>query len=196
MINKTKYLYKILYDLPKVPEKFLNINIESNRENTVVQVPHYDIHNRLDKQTQNPEIKGYWSIEELEKWRDNNIGYSGRKLMCREVLVKPKSNFYLPHVDNNRQFVVLYNLVDSGGELCFWQERNMELYRDPSIDRLVSTDYSKLTLIDSVKIPPFTWYIVNSQVLHSVENLTGPRKTIQFKVKATDPIVQDNLVLL
>ena len=193
MLVKTKHLYKILYELPKVPEKYLELDIQSNRENTVLQVPNYTIQNK-GKEIQSPQIKGYWAIEELEKWRDDHIGYAGRKLMCREVLTETNSSFYLPHIDTTRQFTVLYNLIDSGGTLCFWQEEGEELYRTP--EKGICTDYSKLTLVASVKIPPFTWYIINSQILHSVEGLSGPRKNIQFKVNKTDPIVDENLILL
>jgi hypothetical protein len=192
MIVKTKHLYKILYDLPKVPEKFLNINIESTKENTVFQVPHYDIQNRPDNESKSSIVKGYWVIDELEKWKDDHIGYAGRKLMCREVIVEPQSSFYLPHVDLNRKFVALYNLIDSGGKLCFWHEDDMELYREP----FLCTNYNKLKLVDYVEIPPYTWYVVNSQVLHSVENLSGHRKNIQFKLKQTDPLVVENLIPL
>lgn len=195
MAVKTKHLYKLLPDLPKVPEKYQTMDLESDRDNDILQIPHFDILNRSDNQIVSPEIKGYYAIRELEDWRDQNIGYIGRRLMVREVLTEDNSSFYVPHIDATRQFTVLYNLIDSGGTLCFWQEEDKDLFREHYNDGLC-TNYGKLKLIDSVEIPPFTWYVINSQVFHSVENLTSKRKNIQFKALPTDDIVTQNLILI
>ena len=83
------------------------------------------------------------------------------------------------HTDKVRHFVMIYNLLSGGPEsqLCFWQEKNHPILRE---DGLARGRYHDLELIDSVDSPIDVWYIVNGQVLHSVENLTGPRINLQI----------------
>ena len=84
----------------------------------------------------------------------------------------------LPHTDTTRDFVLLYN-IDSGGSdttLCFWQEREQPLRRE----RMLAVERGPhLRLIESVKGPFDTWYLMNARVVHSVENMTGVRVNLQ-----------------
>jgi hypothetical protein len=92
-----------------------------------------------------------------------------------------------PHIDSSREYALLY-VVDPGGEnvsTAFYQESGKPIVR-PKIKPLVSlykeyvNDYSLLTEIDRVVLPTHTWVILNANILHSVENLSGPRVTYQI----------------
>jgi len=83
------------------------------------------------------------------------------------------------HTDKIRNYVLICNLTTGGpdAELCFWQEKQHSLIREEDV--LARGRYNDLILIDSVRIPPMLWYIINSRILHSVENLESPRINLQ-----------------
>lgn len=101
----------------------------------------------------------------------------------------------LPHTDVTRDFVLLYNLETGGGasELCFWQEEGHNICRERMIAIKKGPD---LRLLDRVKGPFDCWYIVNSRIIHSVENTIGLRLNLQisFDTEIPAPFYQQHLV--
>jgi hypothetical protein len=192
-IIETEFLYKILPDIPPIPEHFFNQNLATDRKHHIPQIPHFEFTNREDGNTVSPEIKGWLAPQDMEDWVNQNIGPTNRGLMYRKVVVDPKKNFYPPHVDVNRKFIMIYNFVDSGGEFCFWQQKGASVFRS-MLSRSMVFDYNDMILLEKFKPPVKTWYIVTTQVLHSVENLTGVRENIQFNCEPSDPLVVDNLI--
>ncbi|WP_353484125.1 hypothetical protein [Haliscomenobacter sp.] len=82
------------------------------------------------------------------------------------------------HCDITRDYVLAY-AVDTGGddaELVFWKEDDHDVYRERGV--MMSSTRS-LQKIDSVKVPAGSWYLINSRVLHSTENLSRKRITVQ-----------------
>ena len=82
------------------------------------------------------------------------------------------------HCDMTRDYVLAY-AVDTGGddaELVFWKEDDHDVYRERGV--MMSSTRS-LTRIDSVKGPAGCWYLINGRVLHSTENLSHKRITVQ-----------------
>lgn len=93
----------------------------------------------------------------------------------------------LPHTDSTRDFVLLYN-VETGGEnteLCFWQENGFPLFRD-RMTTCPRGDHLKKIL--SINGPTGKWYLMNTLVLHSVENMTGLRINLQISFEKTVPL--------
>lgn len=84
----------------------------------------------------------------------------------------------LPHTDTTRKYVLLYN-IETGGPtatLSFWQEKGYNIHRERglAIDR-----GNHLTLLDQITGPSRCWYILDTQVLHSVEGVTERRTNLQ-----------------
>lgn len=191
-IIETEFLYKILPDLPQIPEELLNQNLKSDRVKHIPQIPNFEGFKRDDGKTVSPKINGWLTPLNVEQWVNENIGPTNRGLFYREVEVDDEKNFYPPHIDVNRKFILLYNIVDSGGDFCFWQEGDLQITRS-MLTRAMCFDYSKMKLLATFRVPPKTWYMINTQVLHSVENLTGVRKNIQFNCEPWDPLVVEHL---
>lgn len=87
------------------------------------------------------------------------------------------------HTDATRAYALLYN-IQTGGQCVatnFWQETAQPVVQLPKSS---CTDTDKLTLLDSVVIPQGVWCIINTQVLHSVDDLTAPR--INFQISLDD----------
>lgn len=92
----------------------------------------------------------------------------------------------LPHTDLTRDYVLLYNLRPGGNKakLCFWQEAGEELYRE----RMVTSSRGEhLKLIDSIEGPFNCWYLMNTRILHSVENVDGLRLNLQISFDKNIP---------
>jgi hypothetical protein len=82
------------------------------------------------------------------------------------------------HTDITRDYTLIY-LLQAGGinpPTVFWQEMGKELIRPPKTQ---GVNFDQLIQIDSITIPLHTWCIIDSRILHSVENLTHTRVALQ-----------------
>ena len=93
----------------------------------------------------------------------------------------------LPHTDTTRKFVLLYN-VETGGpdaSLVFWQEDRHPILRERglAVDR-----GAHLKELERIPGPAGCWYLMNTQVLHSVENVSERRLNLQISFKENYPV--------
>lgn len=92
-----------------------------------------------------------------------------------------------PHTDSTRTHTLIY-LLDAGGDNV-----NTVFYKEQGVDnidrglRYRPTDYTNLDPIASIELKVNTWTLLNATVLHSVENLSRPRKTIQVAFNFLPP---------
>jgi hypothetical protein len=82
------------------------------------------------------------------------------------------------HTDFTRDWLLLYNLRTGGdkAKLCFWQEQGYPLIRDRKTE---VGKYSNLKLIKEINGPKNVWYLINTRILHSTENVTELRLNLQ-----------------
>jgi hypothetical protein len=95
------------------------------------------------------------------------------------VIFGDRYHTVIPHTDQTRNFSLLY-LLEPGGDNThtdFWIEHGQSIHREM---KTFQGDYSRLTPCLSVKWPLRTWILLNTNILHSVEELSSPR--IQFQV--------------
>jgi hypothetical protein len=88
------------------------------------------------------------------------------------------------HTDVTRDYVLLYNLSTGGPDatLCFWKEKNHALVRDRGSAVGI---FDSLELVDSIKGPENVWYLTNTRILHSTENVVGLRLNLQISFDTT-----------
>lgn len=104
-----------------------------------------------------------------------------------------------PHVDLTRDYALLY-VVDAGGpevSTAFYQELGKPVVRPKdnpgsTVYGEYADNYDNLIEIDRVVLPSHTWVILNSNILHSVENLTGPRITYQVGLNI-NPFIKEKV---
>ena len=83
------------------------------------------------------------------------------------------------HSDATRNYTLIY-LLDAGGNnvvTSFYQEKDQPLNRP---NKTFVDDYGLLTKLATVCIKPRTWTVLNSTILHGVENIEHPRIAIQI----------------
>jgi hypothetical protein len=86
-----------------------------------------------------------------------------------------------PHSDTVTQFRLIYPISTGGQECCttWWQQKNQDLF--PVLGHVVN-DYDQLTQIDKVVMMPGRWYLIDTRVLHSVENVESDRVALHVSL--------------
>jgi hypothetical protein len=117
---------------------------------------------------------------ELTNWAKENVTPNTKDM--RYSFTAPGKPRLGPHVDLTRKYTLIY-LVESGGDApktVFYKEKDQEMLIRPlgyHVD-----DYNKLEEIISIVIPLKRWTIINSGILHSVENINQGRKSYQISL--------------
>lgn len=194
--------FKLLPNLPHPPDWMIN---------------KIDMRYRPDLDLFSPTADDYVSIDEVEDWKDqsydwikpmvsnNNLRYrfnrEDEEWMSNNItpdFIRDNSGvmFFdheqLPHTDTTRRYVMLYNFEVGGPDatLSFWQENGYPIERERglAIDR--SAD---LKLLESIKGPLNCWYILDTRIIHSVENITERRSNLQLSFhQLPDGLLTDN----
>lgn len=137
--------------------------------------------------------------QDLQEWIDENILKDSYG--ASEVCYAYQNFRNLPftrnrhHIDKTRYFTLMY-LEDLGGDNVltqFWQEPNKLTVRTEYV--ITPQEFEKkiptFSLIDSITIEPHRWGVVNSKIIHSVENLTRCRSGIQINLDLNNSITKD-----
>jgi hypothetical protein len=179
------WTYKILKDLPTPPDEFLALANQHAEAKTWG----VDLHGLHQKYADRVVLKDGEKVgftfhyyqqlnEEFTKWCQDNIHPDA--FDCGVRFCDGNRGPYLaPHTDIKRDIAIMY-LLDPGGEDAetFWyQEEDQDIVRGRKVH---ANDYSKLSIVDSVKFPTNTWVILNTLILHGVENVTGVRTALQL----------------
>jgi hypothetical protein len=180
---------KILKDLPHPPKELIE---------------KIDMVYRPAIEQFNPDNTNHLAINDASDWKDqeynwikpmasnNNVRYrfNGEYTQwVKENIVKEFSEhnsgvmFFdeeqLPHTDTTREYVLLYN-IETGGDnvsLSFWQEQGYDIKRNRG---LAVQRGSHLKLLEKLPGPFNCWYLMDTQVLHSVEGMSSRRVNFQI----------------
>lgn len=114
--------------------------------------------------------KFYRVSESLKEWVYANIK-DVTKVGIQEI-----TGNLLPHIDRGRTKAINYLITTGGGSLCHYSYNGV--YEQ---DRFVSLDL--VTEISRINIEPFKWHMINTQVLHGVDNITSPRLALTVNVE-------------
>lgn len=96
-----------------------------------------------------------------------------------------------PHCDRSRNYTMIY-LLEPGGpdhETVFYRENGCDFIRELGYH---VDDYKQLKRISSTKLLTNKWTLLNSRILHSVENI--PNGRISFQINFNE--IPNNLHLL
>lgn len=111
------------------------------------------------------------------EWTKRNITADAKDI--RLAFTTPGRPRNGPHIDKTRSWTLLY-LLRNGGD-----DAETVHYKENGVDELIRPnsyhvdDYDNVTAISSCKIPLRTWYLLNARVLHSIENISQGRMSLQ-----------------
>lgn len=192
------FIYSFL-DLPQLPSSIISAAhaalISRQRESRVnpklLEQPGYKEYSKrtviTDKglHQKNAGSYRYWISEEFEEWV--RMYFHQDPIGCGINIFEASADYVVaPHVDANRNFSIHY-LLEPGGtdaDTIWWQEENNQLERLELKNNFNLTDaiidYSTLQEVAKIRIPKHRWICLNTNILHSVENITSPRISIQI----------------
>lgn len=159
---------------------------------------------------------------EIRTWLENNVYKSDRSyspwifrmLHIHSVLLRPedKIQIYEKHLDSknrnenyeNNNFVLIYNLSDSDGDIILHQEEGKPIIREDRPVFLGTSDklhqlphetllFKNCTEIGRLRPLPRSWYLIRIDVIHSVENANQiPRAALQLRLSEREAAVLIN----
>lgn len=178
-------MFKLLPNLPRIPDYILSqLDISSRPDDSsVLQL------------TQSTDWKN--QIYEWIRFPTGDASHRARKVFNQEIvkwmLENISDNFntknagwqyfdiqHIPHTDITREWVLLYNLEVGGPDvdLVFYQEPGKQLVNERGVD---FDDYNHLFEVMRVPSPPaHSWFMINSQVIHGIQNQQSTRINIQL----------------
>lgn len=113
------------------------------------------------------------------EWAKNNISkYSS---LFGVYFTLPGHRYCGPHTDRNRDFVLIYLLQDGGDDhqTVFHQEHGHAVMRHRHV---ALGDYDLATPIYQTKLPLCRWILMNTNVIHSIENIHSGRYSLQISL--------------
>lgn len=189
---------KYLDDLPAVPDKFIKHAWELLETPTDDVTPNwmrpdYIVRklNKNGKSTTSTRTFRYDMGEEFHQWvRDNIVeNFTEASISMTPASIGPHMG---AHTDFSNNFRFMY-MLDTGGDNCetnFYQEKGEDYYR-PGKKWINVDDFDRLELRDTFHIPKNRWILMNTQFLHSVENITSNRVAIHITVQTPAGIKAD-----
>jgi hypothetical protein len=96
-----------------------------------------------------------------------------------------QAHAHIAHTDRVRRVAINY-IIDTGGEnvrTSWYRERGQSLHRDyKGAGEMVAgrkqINYSDLELVESVVFEPMSWYMIQTDVIHDVQNITANRVSL------------------
>ncbi len=194
---KTDWYCQILPNLPPPPkwltEKYCDLQRPASNHFQSHEGPYVGLRKREDWKQQsydwiqpmasNDNVRRHFDSVCLDWIRQNIVSDFTEKNSGIMFFDQPQ----LPHTDSTRDFVLLYN-VETGGEeteLCFWQETGFPLFRARMTTASRGENLKKILTLNG---PAGSWYLMNTLVLHSVENMTGLRINLQISFEKNIPL--------
>ena len=189
-MNKMNFYKKL--NFPEIPAEIL-LNLKNKLYNTVV-VPDigYGItHIKNNKSLVSCKyIYSHIACEDFELWLKHNIPDVSidSALMQSQHSINNLPSTHIVHTDIERRSSLNY-IIDTGGEdvtTSWYKEKNKNLHRESkSINQQSDSgfvNYDNLELLESVNFQKNNWYVIDTRILHDVDNITNIRRSISINL--------------
>ena len=165
-------------NLPSIPEHFVK-EILNKDPGKILRDYHGWVHINNGQEVMSANNPFYYASPELEAWLSENIVSEYNDVGVRYAHYEPGKTTAGVHTDQTRRYVLQYLVKSGGGILNYWQERGHPVVRD---GRYTSFNYGDLTLLESFNLQEGQWVLLNTNILHSVENLDSNRISVQISL--------------
>lgn len=173
-------MYAFKLDLPTLPTKFSLRYLD--KKNLKISDGYGKIRDYIDtdKQKKHSITTARYLVDtDLEEWIKENISDSHHKIIvAMHEKNQNDSDIFAAHTDKTRSWVLIYYVRTGGSKatLNFYQEKNTNIIRDLNI---YSYNYNDLKKIESHYPKDGEWWLLNTLVLHDVQNIDSMRLAIQ-----------------
>lgn len=189
------YIFKVLEDLPTVPDKFISeaYDIIKNPTEDVTPNklrPDYIVR-QLEKDGKTvPSTRTfrYPMSEEYQQWVRENIveQWTETTISVTPASIGPHMG---AHTDFSNNYRIMY-VLETGGENCrtvYYQEKG-EPYHRPGRKWINIDNFDRLEEKESIQMPVGKWTYTKTQYLHSVEDITSDRVVLHIALLEDDKI--------
>jgi hypothetical protein len=171
-------LFQYLDALPAIPKDLIdNMSIGDNIRITKTDLPMEATYSRW---TINSEI-----INWLHTNISTNIDLAGLQKMTWTDSAPAYKRIVRPHCAQ-RRWAINYIIEPGGSEVTttFYRQPGFPIVREPFTRILVD---SELTILEQKIIEPNRWHILNTNVLHGIENAVTQRQAITIGLNTNNP---------
>lgn len=116
--------------------------------------------------------------DRLTKWISNNITDDYLKLGIQVHEKVDLANKHNPHTDKTRAWVLMYCLSTGGKNVTTTWYREDEKPMTRELGVYTPDIKGKLVKVESVTVEPRRWFLLNSRIIHSVENIEEKRVSV------------------
>lgn len=171
-VEKINMTYAFYPDLPPLPDIPLNPSSETFHQYLTISC------DRHGMPVPNTVCTRHSINSEIATWAKQNISqeFHAVGLNCQGTL---NGGVAIPHTDRTRNWTLTW-ITDTGGvdvSTKFWQEQGFEIERGPGY---YPKNYESLIELETHVFKPNRWILLNTKVIHSVEDLQSVRKSIQI----------------
>jgi hypothetical protein len=178
------FLFKLLDNVPPPPQHLIDA-VDRNKRPNASEIGFY--HARTLRNWNERDISAAvntrQSYPEFEAWVKENVtkhivdaGVNYVNVDHTDIALSTGA-----HTDGVREYTLMWHL-DAGGDNAtthFWQEKGHQLRRPPKTQ---GEDLTKLDLVGTAPSPLNKWILIDTQVLHSVEDLYRTRISLQISL--------------
>jgi hypothetical protein len=182
-------------DLPKVPDEYVEYALQTLKYEIETHGP--DVgggilsrtgNDRIIIQPDGTKVASLKQIrinleEKMGEWVTNNITSEWRHIIVGTPvpgtnISTPDDHCQTPHTDVSRQYTLQYLIEQSNPDqdTIFYQEHGKPLRRKIKTQIL---DMNKLTVVDTLRAPMYTWVLLDPSIIHHPVNIKGNRVLIQ-----------------
>jgi hypothetical protein len=190
------YTYKLLPHLPQIPQELLDqvYSVATSAQKDITlnpTIPEFSkrVITKDGKQFPSTYTRRFNLTPEVQNWIRENIVETWTECSISRTL-SDVSSCHAPHTDKTRNCILMY-VLEPGGEDCFtawYQEKGHPIERPGRLLYTVN-DFDKLVYVDKVKLPVKQWAIINTEIIHGVENITQDRLVIHVGLD-TDNLIK------
>lgn len=123
----------------------------------------------------------YYINKEIDEWVRSTVPVDIDFVGIRYQYGNQTQRCHGAHSDATRTYGLLYTLDHGNGYLQFWKDPTLATELDRGY---LVQDYNNLEKLEKIETPNNAWYLVNGQIIHSVEDLTRTRVTLQVNLKS------------
>lgn len=193
--NKQIYTYRLLTDLPPIPDDFLKeiaaLYTTAGLDPMIAASSAYAQRQvRIHGQNTKPVFTRRFRLStDFEQWAASNVVDNFIECIVSHAPAN-HSGWQAAHTDWPRKFVLLYVLENGGPNCttCWYRPTSTQVIQSDQNGQTWVCDKDDLETVDSIKLPMNTWAVLNGGVLHGVENIQEDRITIQISLESIDSI--------
>jgi hypothetical protein len=186
-------MYCHYFSIPKLPNQLIELALSIANQSGSAQIEfdkYKELINEDGATIGASKYQRYNVPDEIYEWTKNNvlptlknnfkIGIQVFKLIDKET------GSYTIHTDGIRGDSVLNFIIDTGGDQVYtswYQENECALHREPG---LLRNNFQDMELKHTIKLEQYTWSMINSRILHTVNNLTRNRVSLSLGISTDD----------